>query len=42
MGWSSATTVFTPIAQALIDAGTDDATKRRVLVDLIRGLQQGD
>ncbi|NED86927.1 hypothetical protein G3I76_43405, partial [Streptomyces sp. SID11233] len=24
------------------DAGTDDATKRRVLAGLIRGLQQGD
>ncbi|MFJ4703180.1 hypothetical protein ACIP5N_34025 [Streptomyces sp. NPDC088768] len=42
MGWSSATTVFTPIAHALIDANVDDTTKRRVLANLIRGLQQGD
>lgn len=42
MGWSSANSVFDPVARALIDAGADDTTKRKVLGDLIGGLQEGD
>ncbi|HET6691724.1 MAG TPA: hypothetical protein VFG74_12755 [Miltoncostaeaceae bacterium] len=42
MGWSSANSIFDPVARALIDAGADDTTKRRVLGDLIGGLQDGD
>jgi hypothetical protein len=42
MGWSSANSIFDPVARALIDAGTDADTKRKVLGDLIAGLQDGD
>jgi hypothetical protein len=42
MGWSSANQIFNPVARALIDAGADNATKRKVLGDLIAGLQEGD
>jgi hypothetical protein len=42
MGWSSANSIFNPVAQALIDTGADDVTKRKVLGGLIAGLQEGD
>ena len=42
MGWSSANQIFDPVARALIDAGAPDDTKRKVLGDLISGLQDGD
>lgn len=42
MGWSSANQIFNPVARALRDAGADDTTKRKVLGDLIHGLQEGD
>ncbi|MER7813839.1 hypothetical protein [Streptomyces sp. NPDC096153] len=42
MGWSSANEIFNPVARALQTAGADDDTKRKVLGDLIAGLQQGD
>jgi hypothetical protein len=42
MGWSSANQIFNPVARALRDADTDDTTKRKVLGDLIGGLQEGD
>jgi hypothetical protein len=42
MGWSSANQIFDPVARALIDAGADDTTKRKVLGDLISNLQNGD
>lgn len=42
MGWSSANSIFNPVARALIDAGADETTKRKVLGDLINGLQEGD
>lgn len=42
MGWSSANSVFNPVARALIEAGAPDDTKRKVLGDLIGGLQDGD
>jgi hypothetical protein len=42
MGWSSANQIFNPVARALIDAGADDTTKRKVLSNLIGGLQDGD
>jgi hypothetical protein len=42
MGWSSANSIFDPVARALIEAGADDTTKRKVLGDLIGGLQDGD
>jgi hypothetical protein len=42
MGWSSANSIFDPVARALIDAGADNETKTRVLGDLINGLQDGD
>lgn len=42
MGWSSANEIFDPVARALIDTGADDTTKRKVLGDLISGLQDGD
>jgi hypothetical protein len=42
MGWSSANSIFDPVAQALIDAGATPEVKRKVLGDLINGLQEGD
>ncbi|MFE1849907.1 hypothetical protein [Streptomyces sp. NPDC059489] len=42
MGWSSANGIFDPVARSLQNAGVDDATKRKVLGDLICGLQDGD
>ncbi|MFE2967546.1 hypothetical protein ACFXKC_28510 [Streptomyces sp. NPDC059340] len=42
MGWSGANAVFNPVARSLIEAGVDDTTKRKVLGDLIGGLQEGD
>lgn len=42
MGWSSANMIFNPVARALQDTGADDATKRKVLGDLIGNLQEGD
>lgn len=42
MGWSSANSIFDPVARSLQDAGVPDATKRKVLGDLISGLQGGD
>lgn len=42
MGWSSANHIFNPVARALQDTGADDTTKRKVLGDLIGGLQEGD
>ncbi|MET8475401.1 hypothetical protein ABZY90_19705 [Streptomyces sp. NPDC006422] len=42
MGWSSAGSIFDPVAKALQDAGVDDATKRDVLGQMIGNLQDGD
>ncbi len=42
MGWSSGGEIFDPVARALIECGADDATKRRVLGELIDRLQDGD
>lgn len=42
MGWSSANDIFNPVARALIDANAPDDTKRKVLGNLIGGLQDGD
>ncbi|MEV7470238.1 hypothetical protein AB0O20_27595 [Streptomyces kronopolitis] len=42
MGWSSANRIFDPVARALQTVKVDDATKRKVLGDLIGGLQEGD
>ena len=42
MGWSSANSIFDPVAKALQQTGADDDTKRKVLGDLIHGLQDGD
>jgi hypothetical protein len=42
MGWSSANSIFDPVAKALQQTGADDDTKRKVLGDLISGLQEGD
>lgn len=42
MGWNSAGDIFDPVARSLRDAGVDDTTKRKVLGDLISGLQDGD
>ncbi|WTW93658.1 hypothetical protein OG216_09830 [Streptomycetaceae bacterium NBC_01309] len=42
MGWSSANSIFDPVAEALINAEVDGPTKRKVLADLIKGLQDGD
>jgi hypothetical protein len=42
MGWSGANAIFNPVARSLIDAGAPDETKRKVLGDLIGGLQEGD
>ncbi|MBA4865953.1 hypothetical protein H1V43_32335 [Streptomyces sp. PSKA54] len=42
MGWSSANQIFNPVARALREAGVSDQTKRKVLGDLISGLQDGD
>ncbi|MFJ6073666.1 hypothetical protein ACIQFU_22965 [Streptomyces sp. NPDC093065] len=42
MGWNSANRIFNPVARALIETGADDATKRKVLGDLISELQDGD
>lgn len=42
MGWSSANRIFDPIARALVDHDIPDATIRKVLGDLIAGLQAGD
>lgn len=42
MGWSSANSIFNPVAKALQNVGADDATRRKVLGDLIGGLQDGD
>lgn len=42
MGWSSANSIFDPVAKALQDAGVDDTTKRNVLGQMIGNLQDGD
>ncbi|WP_372352663.1 hypothetical protein [Streptomyces sp. KL116D] len=42
MGWSSANSIFDPVAKALVETGADDDTKRKVLGDLIHELQDGD
>lgn len=42
MGWSSANDIFNPVARSLQEAGVRDDTKRKVLGDLIGGLQDGD
>ena len=42
MGWSSANSIFDPVARALIDAKASDDTKRVVLGGLIRQLQDND
>ena len=42
MGWNSAGDIFDPVARALIELGATDATKTRVLGDLIGALQNGD
>ena len=42
MGWSSANSIFDPVAQALIDCGATPEVKRKVLGNLIGGLQDGD
>lgn len=42
MGWSSANEIFNPVARSLQEAGVSDETKRKVLGDLIGGLQDGD
>lgn len=42
MGWSSANDIFDPVARALTEAGVSDQTKRKVLGDLINGLQDND
>ncbi|MGX1116367.1 hypothetical protein RKD37_001730 [Streptomyces ambofaciens] len=42
MGWNSANRIFDPVARALQEANADDATKRKVLGDLISELQDGD
>jgi hypothetical protein len=42
MGWASAGQIFDPVAQAFIDASIDNATKTRILGDLIKQLQDGD
>ncbi|MEU6342187.1 hypothetical protein ABZ883_14745 [Streptomyces sp. NPDC046977] len=42
MGWSSANSIFDPVAHALIDAKATPEAKRKVLGDLIKGLQEGD
>jgi hypothetical protein len=42
MGWSSANEIFNPVARSLQEAGVSDQTKRKVLGDLIGGLQDGD
>lgn len=42
MGWSGANAIFDPVARALIAAHASDEVKRKVLGDLIGGLQEGD
>lgn len=42
VGWGSAGRIFDPIAQALIDLGADEKTKRGVLGPLIVQLREGD
>jgi hypothetical protein len=42
MGWASASDIFDPVAQALIDAGVSDDVKRQVLGKLIDKLQAED
>lgn len=42
MGWNSANRIFDPVARALQRAGADDQTKRTVLGDLVKELQDGD
>lgn len=42
MGWASASRIFDPVAQGLIDAGASEEIKRRVLGDLIGTLQGED
>jgi len=42
MGWSSANEIFNPVARSLQEVGVSDQTKRKVLGDLIGGLQDGD
>jgi hypothetical protein len=42
MGWNSANEIFDPVAQSLIDLGATDDVKRKVLGNLISGLQDGD
>lgn len=42
MGWASAGDIFDNVADGLIEAGANDATKERVLGKLIGSLQDGD
>ncbi|MEW2351465.1 hypothetical protein AB0904_27830 [Streptomyces sp. NPDC006684] len=42
MGWSSANRIFNPIARALQDAHVPAESRRKILGDLIDGLQDGD
>jgi hypothetical protein len=42
MGWASASEIFDPVAQALIDLGANPATKRRVLGTLLDKLRDAD
>jgi hypothetical protein len=42
MGWNSAGEIFDPVAQSLIDLGSPDEVKRKILGDLIGALQDGD
>jgi hypothetical protein len=42
MGWSSANSIFDPIAQALIDAKVSREVKFAALVPLIKGLREND
>ncbi|SCD41086.1 hypothetical protein GA0115251_106932 [Streptomyces sp. TverLS-915] len=42
MGWSSANRIFDPIARALQDAHVPAESRRKILGDLIDGLQDGD
>jgi hypothetical protein len=42
MGWNSAGEIFDPVAKTLVELNASDATKTRVLGDLIGALQDGD
>lgn len=42
MGWSSANSIFDPVARTFIDCDVPAETKTRVLTVLIKALQDGD